>query len=139
MAHLKYVDEPHEDFGVATFVFKNGSVATVEDTWHVEGSGMVLAFQLVGSGGEVLSETTLQGTPPKAEMRTGLRRTRFGEGSSGWESIELPPTGDQLTTHMLAVLRGEAEPIVNEDDARTTLAACLAFYQAARERRSIQL
>lgn len=139
VAHLKHVDEAHEDFGVATFVFTNGSIATVEVTWHVEGSGMALAFQLVGSSGEVLSEATLQGTAPQLSMRTDLRRTLFAGTTPGWQSSDLPTSQDGMTTHMLAVLRGEASPLVNEDDSRATLAACFAFYQAAQEHRSITL
>lgn len=136
-AHFKHVDEPQEDFGVATMVFKNGVIATIEVTWHIEGPGMVLAFQLVGSSGEVLSESTIRG--PEFKMTNEIRRTQFGAGSPGWEPVELPASRGGLTTHMLAVLRGEAEPITNEDESRSTLAACLAFYQAAKEHRSVEL
>jgi predicted dehydrogenase len=141
VANLRHTGEAQEDFGVATLVFHNGSIATVEVTWHIEGAGMAMAFQLVGSEGQLLSETTVQTGGQQFNMRNDARRIHFGDqtGQTGWQAIELPQVGGQVTSHMLAVLRGETTPIADEDDARANLAACLAFYQAAREHRSIDL
>jgi hypothetical protein len=40
---------------------------------------------------------------------------------------------------MLQVLRGEVEPIADQNDARATLAACLAFYEAAKGSKVVTL
>ena len=138
-ARLRHPDEAQEDFGLATLVFGNGSVASVEVTWHVEGAGMAMAFHLVGSDGQLLSDTSMQGSGPNISMKNQARLIRFGEGSQGWQELDLPAAEGSATSHMLAVLRGEAEPLANERDARANLAACLAFYQAAREHCSVEL
>jgi hypothetical protein len=89
------------------------------------------AFQLVASRGSVLVETSQQGTT--------VRRIVFNGPASEWETIDLPKSEESATSHMLAVLRGEAKPIADEDDSRATLAACFAFYRAAQEHRLIEL
>ncbi|HMO57775.1 MAG TPA: Gfo/Idh/MocA family oxidoreductase [Roseiflexaceae bacterium] len=137
IGNLRHRDEAHEDFGVATMVFANGSIATIEVTWHVERPGFALAFELVGSDGELASQSRIEGAPPEATSVTTNRQLSYA--APGWRDLELPQPAGQLTTHMLAVMRGEAEPVATIADARANLAACLAFYTAAREHRSVGL
>ena len=40
---------------------------------------------------------------------------------------------------MIEVIRGEASPVCTVDDSYHTLAACLAFYEAAREHKVVTL
>jgi hypothetical protein len=40
---------------------------------------------------------------------------------------------------MLRVLQGQEEPIAGPQDARATLAGCLAFYEATKELRTVTL
>jgi predicted dehydrogenase len=133
IANLKHPNEQQEDFGVGTFVFENGVVAAIEVTWTIESAGFATAFQLVGSNGQLLAETT----PADQQQSRSLKRIAYGASSPGWQNVEVKPAVSGLTSHMVAVLRGEAEPIANEDDSYATLAACFAFYQAAREHCSV--
>jgi predicted dehydrogenase len=110
---------------VGNFVFDNGAVATVEVTWSVEQAGFAASFHLVGTKGQLLSDM--------AGGTHTIRRIQFGGDGAGWQDVEAQPERGDMTTHMLQVLRGEAEPVANEDDSRATLAACLAFYEAARD------
>ena len=57
MSSLKHPNEAMEDFGVANLVFDNGAVATVEVTWSVEQGGFAMAFHLVGTNGQLLSDS----------------------------------------------------------------------------------
>ncbi|MBU6335393.1 MAG: Gfo/Idh/MocA family oxidoreductase [Chloroflexi bacterium] len=137
IGHLRHRSEAHEDFGVATMVFDNGAIATIEVTWHVVRPGFALAFDLVGSDGIFASDARMVGTPPQMTMESRVQLQRFA--APGWQPVELASAEGAVTSHMLAVLRGEAEPQAGFADARANLAACLAFYQAAREQRSITL
>ena len=130
LSNLKHTEEALEDFGVANMVFENGAVATIEVTWSVEQGGGALAFHLVGTNGQLLSDS--------AAGTTTIRRINF-PGGDGWQNIEPTPERGDMTDHMLAVLRGEAELVSNEDDSRATLAACLAFYEAARAKTVVTL
>ena len=56
-----------EDFGVATFVFQNGAVATIEVTWTAECSGLTVGFQLVGTEGQLHADTIMKGSLPNIQ------------------------------------------------------------------------
>jgi predicted dehydrogenase len=136
-AKLRHTDEAHEDYGVATMVFANGAVATIEVTWHIVHPGSALAFEIVGSEGKLASHATNEGDPPNIKMVTTTRQLRFD--APGWKTLTLPQGAGGVTTNMLAVMRGEAEPLATIRDARANLAACYAFYTAARELRTVIL
>jgi predicted dehydrogenase len=136
-ANLKHPDEPLEDFGVATVVFKNKFIATIEVTWTAEFSGLTTGFHLVGSGGQVLSETVMEGMLTDMQQKGQVKRIDYTDPILGWQTVDLPEKAGGLTAHMLEVLRGKAAPIADAHDSRATLAACLAFYQAARELRAV--
>jgi predicted dehydrogenase len=139
IANLKHFDEPLEDFGVATFVLKNGTVATMEVTWAAEFVGATTVFHLVGADGQLHSEIVNKTTPAGRQQDHQVRRIHYSEPDLGWQRVELPVQGDGLPTHMLRVLQGQEKPIAGPQDARATLAACLAFYEAATELRTVTL
>ena len=132
-ANLKHLDEPLEDFGVAVVKMKSGFVATVEVTWTAEFSGLVMSTHLVGTGGQVLEQSVMTGTLPTFKMDTRLQRIEYADPILGWQEVTPPAREGSLVTHMVDVIRGEASPVADGSDARANLAACLAFYQAARE------
>jgi predicted dehydrogenase len=139
IAHLKHVAEPLEDFGVATVVFKNQSIATIEVTWTAEFSGLTTAFHLVGTGGQLLSESIMKGALASVQQQHRVIRIDYSDPVPGWQSVEALPVPGGMTTHMLRVLRGQEEPIAGPQDSRATLATCLAFYEAAHELRAVEL
>jgi predicted dehydrogenase len=131
-AKLKHPDEALEDFGVANMVFSNGVVATVEVTWTIERGGFATAFHLVADNGHLLVDSP-------SGLEPSIRRVQYDVETPGWQNETMPSGRGSLTTHMLDVIRGKAEPLATVDDSRATLAACLAFYQAAREQRTVEL
>jgi predicted dehydrogenase len=139
IANLKHFDEPLEDFGVATFVFENRAVAILEVTWAAEFVGATTAFHLVGTSGQLLSEIVMKSTPTGRQQDHQVRRVDYSEPDLGWQKVDLPPQGSGLPAHMLRVLQGQEEPIAGPQDSRATLAACLAFYGAAKELRTVTL
>ncbi|MEM7537388.1 MAG: Gfo/Idh/MocA family oxidoreductase [Chloroflexota bacterium] len=139
IGNLKHPDEALEDFGVATFVFQNGAVATVEVTWTAEFSGLTMGFQLVGTEGQLHSDTIMKGSLPNIQTVSNVRRMEYADPILGWQTLEIEGGQGEMTTHMLQVLRGEAQPIAQPSDARANLAACLAFYEAAKGLKTVQI
>jgi predicted dehydrogenase len=122
-----------EDFGVALLEFGKGLVATIEVTWTGSpGVGMNVT-QLVGTDGQIANDPTLSG-------KLGVAGEAFeSPGSGGWTLIS--PSGRRggggLAEHLLECLETGQQPVATIDDSRATLAACLAFYEAARTGRTV--
>jgi predicted dehydrogenase len=74
---------------------------------------------------------------PGAGDRVALR----GDfGFDDWVVVG-PPREQRVTAvdHLAACIRDEIAPLATVEDGRANLAACLAFYEAAREGKSIDL
>lgn len=117
----RHADLPVEDYGLAVYEFANGTVASVEDTWTSDPGYSFSSNELIGTRG-VLREDAFSG-----------KLTVKGDfGYDGWVSLEALRKPYDFVQHMVDVVRGEAKLIANEDDGRANLAACLAFYKAAK-------
>lgn len=121
VANVRYAGLPLEDYGAAIFMLANGVAVQVEDTWTAAPGFWFNRSEIVGSGGAVLDETRMGG-----ELRM------HGVGGSGWTVA--PPAEPQggLVEHMIDCMRGEQTPVADAEDGLANLAACLAFYTAAR-------
>lgn len=123
VANQRHPDLAVEDYGCATCTLSSGAVALIEDTWTAERGFFFNRSEIVGSAGAILDDT-----------RAGGRLSLRGDfGFEGWVAVEpRPAASGALLDHMAACLRGEAAPAAGAEDGRANLAACLAFYQAAR-------
>jgi predicted dehydrogenase len=139
VAKLRHFSEPLEDFGVATLVFRDGQVATIESTWTTEMSGMNAGLQLSGSRGQAVQETITRGQMLDLKQENRLKWMDYTDQVTGWQPVEMPPASTGLTAHMLRVLHGEEAPIANEQDALRSLATGLALYQASKTKQAIEL
>ena len=120
VARHRHPDLAVEDYGVATATFAGGVIATLEDTWTAPDGRFQASTTLVGDAGAVRLDGLLGGLHVL--------------GPAGWEEQAMPPPHDQAADldHFAAVIRGEREPVATVEDAWHNLAACLAFYEAAR-------
>ena len=121
VANLSHPGLPVEDWGSATVTFVGGCTVTLEDTWTAPPGGSWQSATLVGSEGAVQLD--------------GIRRRTLVRGKfppfSGWVESD-PPVGEgEPLSAWISLIRGEADPIANVDDAWHNLSACLAFYDAA--------
>lgn len=123
-----------EDFGVALLEFSRGLVATVEVTWTAPPSGGLNQLQVVGTEGQIVVDQTLTG-------RVNVSGKFDGPAGSGWHSFAPPwrSNSGAAIEHVLDCIAGGATPLATVRDARANLAACLAFYEAARSGRSVTL
>jgi predicted dehydrogenase len=133
LAHPE-LQQPLEDFGVAVVEFRKGLVATIEVTWTAPPSGGLSQTQLVGTEGQLVFDPTLTG---KLSV-SGKFET---PASGGWTTIAPPwrAGGHPEADHILDLVEGTAQPVASVQDARTNLAVCLAFYEAARTGSAVTL
>lgn len=123
VARLRHAELAVEDYGAAIFSMAGGVTAQIEDTWTAEPGFWLNRSEIVGSEGVIVDETRMSGA---------LRVRSLADGPvwAAW----MPPAEAQggLVEHMVDCVRDEAEPVAGVEDARANLAACLAFYEAAR-------
>jgi predicted dehydrogenase len=139
IGNLMHCDEPLEDFGLATFVFKSGAVATMEVAWAAEFVGATTAFHPVGIRDQLQSRIVMLSTPAGREQNHQVQLVDYSEPDLGWQNVDLPAQGDGMPGHILKVLQDKEEPVARPQDSRAALAARLAFYEAARELRTVTL
>ena len=122
---LRYPHLPFEDYGMATFNFPDGQIAQIEDTWTADRGAFFNRSELVGTAGALCDDTSTSG-------RIQAHGSFAKEGIDGWLALE-PLRGSMPTMeHFASVVRGDKPDLVTVQDARANLAACLAFYEAAR-------
>src|SRR6266542_1538706 len=132
LAHPE-LQAPLEDFRVAIVEFKNGLVATIEVTWTAPQAGGLSQTQIVGTEGQIVYDPTVTG-------RVSVSGKFEGPAGGGWTTFSPPwRGGGQPLDHVLDVIEGKTKPAATVDDARANLAACLAFYEAARTGTTIAL
>lgn len=121
LANLVHPEIELEDYGQATMTFTDGTVATMTDTWSAAPGTGRLTMALSGTSGTVSSDT-LTSCISVYEQKTD---------GGAWRHEPLPDAST-LVDHLLARLRAEQSPLGSVRDAWNNLAACLAFYDAAR-------
>jgi predicted dehydrogenase len=132
LAHPE-LQKPLEDFGVALVEFKKGLVATIEVTWHAPPSGGLSQTQIVGTEGQIVYDPTVTG-------RVSVSGKFDGPTGGAWSSFAPPwRGGGQPLDHVLDCIEGKTTPLATVEDARANVAACLAFYEAARTGRAVTL
>jgi predicted dehydrogenase len=118
-----------EDFGVANVVFEAGQIAIVEVTWTGKVGGSYNAFQVVGTEGQAVYDTTT----------TGKISVIGNFEESGWFQVDSGPQNYSVLDHLIDCLENDKPTIADAKDARENLAACLAFYEAAKAGRAVKL
>ena len=109
------------------------TLATIEVTWHAPLSGGLTQIQLVGTEGQIVYDPTVTG-------RVSVSGKFDGPTGGAWSSFAPPWRGGrQPLDHVLDCIEGKATPLATVEDARANVAACLAFYEAARTGQAVTL
>lgn len=150
----KDLDPQKEDFGVALVEFSRGVVATVEVTWSSPKDNGLTNWQFAGSDGNLVYDGSVN---PSIVVRS----SQVTAAPSAWHTLQ-PDTypvptgtmsagrghaGDSYRTsmsagpldHLLDCLADGTRPIATIDDSVLTLRACLAFYEASRTGKTVNL
>jgi predicted dehydrogenase len=142
MANLVHKDIAVEDWGMATFTFANGIVATLEASWTINAprktgpspkQNSVVRLEVVGSRGEIVDQWFR--TPGRAVLAAGAADWVFERQS---EQPFAPPAPVPLN-HLIECLERNAQPIATIHEARTSFVIALAAYESARQGHAVQL
>jgi predicted dehydrogenase len=134
IATLMHPDVQMEDFGVATYRFKSGAIATLEVTWTGTYAASFWTRHFVGTRGQVVEDPTLL-------QRTAVTGD-FGP-LDGW--LLGPPAQSDLSTLqrpidlLIDAVKKGTEPPGNIADVVQNMRAGLAFYEAARSGATVRL
>lgn len=139
MANLVHKDIAVEDWGMATFTFANGVIATLEAAWTINSPrrtapspkmNSVVRLEVVGTRGEIIDQWFRD--PGTAVLAAGAANWRYERQAESFGPPSPGPLG-----HLVECLESGATPIATVRDSRASLAAALAAYRAAREQRRV--
>jgi len=142
VANLVHKDIGVEDWGLATFTFANGMVATLEASWTITAPRVtapspkhnsVVRMELVGSRGEIIDQWFRE--PGRAVLAAGAADWVFERHArpSFGPAVPFP-----LNVLVDSLDRGQPPPVTIQE-ARTAFRVCLAAYEAARQRRPVKV
>jgi predicted dehydrogenase len=142
MANLVHKDIPVEDWGLATFTFANGVVATLEAAWTINAprktgpspkQNSVVRLELVGARGEIIDQWFRM--PGRAVLAAGARDWIFERQSEEPFAAPAPSPLD----HLIDCVETKSAPIADVEDARRSFIVAMAAYDAAKQRRPVDV
>ena len=142
VANLVHKDIGVEDWGMATFTFANGVIATLEASWTISAprktgpspkQNSVVRLEVVGTRGEIIDQWFR--APGRAVLAAGAADWVYERQS------EQPyaPAAPFPLAHLIECLEQKRQPVASIEDARRSFVIAMAAYDSARERRPIAL
>jgi predicted dehydrogenase len=140
IANLVHKDIEVEDWGMATFTFESGLVATLEASWTINSpqktapspkQNSVVRLEVIGTRGEVIDQWFR--APGRAILAAGAPDWVYERQSE-------PPFAQPAPfplTHLLDCLEHGTAPAASIRDARQAFAAAMAAYESARVGRPV--
>jgi len=142
-ANLVHKDIAVEDWGMATFTFANGIIATLEAAWTINAprksgpspkQNAVVRMEIVGSRGEIIDQWFR--SPGRAVLTAGASDWIFERQS---EAPPFAPPAPFPLGHLIDCLDNDTKPIATIRDARSSFVVAMAAYESARKGLAIQL
>ncbi|MGH9372891.1 MAG: Gfo/Idh/MocA family protein [Vicinamibacterales bacterium] len=142
MANLVHKDIAVEDWGMATFTFSNGVVATLEASWTINAprktgpspkQNSVVRLDVVGTRGEIIDQAFR--SPGRAVLAAGATDWVF-ERESAEPFVAASPFP---LDHLIDCLHNNTAPAASIREARKSFRVALAAYDAARSAQAIDL
>ena len=142
VANLVHKELAVEDWGMATFTFANGIVATLEASWTINAprktgpspkQNSVVRLELIGTRGEIIDQWFR--APGRAVLAAGAADWVYERQS------EQPyaPAAPFPLTHLIECLEQDRSPAATIEDARRSFIVAMAAYESAREKRPVAL
>jgi predicted dehydrogenase len=142
IANLVHKDIAVEDWGMATFTFANGILATLEASWTINAprktgpspkQNSVVRLEVIGTRGEIIEQ--LFRVPGRAVLEAGAADWVFERQS---EDPFTPPVPFPLA-HLIDCLENQRQTPATIQEARRSLVVALAAYESARQGRPVHL
>jgi len=141
IANVVHQDIDVEDWGMATFGFANGIVATLEASWTINAprksgpspkQNAVVRLEIIGTRGEIIDQSFR--APGRAVLAAGASDWVFERYSEQPFAPPKPP----LLDHLIDCVENQKAPIAAIEDARKSLAAALAAYESAKKKPEVR-
>jgi predicted dehydrogenase len=142
IANLVHTDIAVEDWGLATFTFANGIVATLEASWTINAprttgpspkQNSVVRLEVVGTRGEIIDQWFR--APGRAVLAAGAADWVYERQS---EQAYAPAAPFPLA-HLIDCLEQKRAPAASIEDARASFVVAMAAYESARGKRAVEL
>jgi len=142
MANLVHRDIAVEDWGMATFTFASGVIATLEASWTINAprksgpspkQNSVVRLEIVGTRGEIADQWFRM--PGRAVLAAGADDWVFERQSE--ESFA--PAAPFPLSHLIDCLETRTPLVATIHDARRSFVVSLAAYESARRGAAVQL
>jgi predicted dehydrogenase len=142
MANLVHHELQVEDWGMATFKFANGIVATLEGAWTINAPRVtkpspkhnaVLRTEIIGTRGEIIEDGLR--SPTRAVLAAGANHWVFER-----DAMELMGAASPFPlNHLIECVENDLPSPASIEDARAAFRIAMAAYQAAREGCAVRL
>jgi scyllo-inositol 2-dehydrogenase (NAD+) len=142
IANLVHQEIAVEDWGMASFTFANGIIATLEGSWTINSprktgpspkQNSVVRLEVIGSRGEIIEQYFRD--PGRAVLASGASNWIFERQAADLFAPGVPMPLD----HLIDCLENDRQPMATIQDARKSFIAAMAAYQSAREGRPVVL
>lgn len=142
IANLVHKDIKVEDWGMATFTFGNGIIATLEASWTINAprrtgpspkQNSVVRLEVVGSRGEIIDQWFR--APGRAVLAAGAPDWVFERQSED----PFTPVAPQPLAHLIDCLENKRQLAATIQQARASFVVSMAAYESAREGRPVRL
>jgi predicted dehydrogenase len=142
-ANLVHKEIAVEDWGMATFTFENGIIATLEASWTINSprksgpspkQNSVVRLEVIGTRGEIIDQWFR--APGRAVLAAGAADWVFERQA---EPPSFAPPQPFPMTHLIDCLENGKQPVATVEDARQSFAAAMAAYDSARAGRPVHL
>lgn len=141
-ANLVHKDIAVEDWGLATFTFANGVIATLEAAWTIVSprktgpspkQNATVRLEIVGTRGEIVEQWFRD--PGRAVLAAGAPEWVYERQSV----VPFAPAAPFPLTHLIECLEHKRPPAATIEDGRRSFVVAMAAYESAREGRPINL
>jgi predicted dehydrogenase len=141
-ANLVHKDIAVEDWGLATFTFANGVIATLEAAWTISAprrtgpspkQNATVRLEVVGTRGEVVEQWFRD--PGRAVLAAGAPEWVFERTSS----VPFAPAAPFPLNHLIDCLEEGRQPVATIEDARRSFIVAMRAYESAREGRPVKI
>jgi predicted dehydrogenase len=142
MANLVHREIAVEDWGMATFTFANGVIATLEAAWTINAprksgpspkQNSVVRLEMVGTRGEIADQWFR--TPGRAVLAAGAADWVFERQSEQ----SFAPAAPFPLSHLIDCLESRAPLVATIHDARRSFVVAMAAYESARRGAAVRL
>jgi predicted dehydrogenase len=142
IANLVHKDIAVEDWGMATFTFGNGVLATLEASWTINSprksgpspkQNAVRRLEIVGTRGELIEEQLW--APGRAILAKQASHWVFERPAA--EPFAPPRPG--ALDYLITCIEEQKQPVATIHEARKSFAVALAAYESARLGRAVKL